>query len=268
MQLALDVGSCYSACKQLSKPSGIVADKEIICEGGDAPRPLCDRYFEDLCPCCVAPDESLIGWHHSETQNCNSGFSLAVHLLYIFNDDIQQVSMSTKCLTSSDCALTYCGELLLYWLPSWKSPPPWSWFRSSCWFILCHYVYLVLVLLPWLLLIYAVCAPQYWENNVRTALWQSTNHDQSCPNISVQSNRGRVSVVRKASMNCSYKRDIASHLYGYIRDLKVISSIACGREDAINHSSGASIAPPGTDRSKFVQPINARQVPYKWGTML
>jgi hypothetical protein len=42
---------------------------------------------------------------------------LAVHLLYVSiaaNDDIQQVSMSTKCLALPDYALTDCGELLPY----------------------------------------------------------------------------------------------------------------------------------------------------------
>jgi hypothetical protein len=74
-------------------------------------------------------------------------------------------------------------------------------------------------------------------------------------------------VARKASVNCSEIRDISCYLYGYIRDRNVISAIACRRADAINHG-GASIALPGTDRRKSVQSINARQVLYKWSTML
>jgi hypothetical protein len=74
-------------------------------------------------------------------------------------------------------------------------------------------------------------------------------------------------VVRIASVGCSESRDISCYLYGYVRDRKVISAIACRRADAINHG-GASIAPPGTDRRKSVQSKNARQVLYKWGTML
>jgi hypothetical protein len=74
-------------------------------------------------------------------------------------------------------------------------------------------------------------------------------------------------VIRKASVNRSDNRDISSYLYGYVRDRKVISAIAYRRADSINHG-GASIAPPGTDRSKSVQSINAGQVPYKWGTRL
>jgi hypothetical protein len=74
-------------------------------------------------------------------------------------------------------------------------------------------------------------------------------------------------VVRIASVNCSESRDISCYLYGYVRDRKVVSAIACRRADAINHG-GASIAPPGTDRRKAVQSINARQVLHKWGTIL
>jgi hypothetical protein len=70
---------------------------------------------------------------------------------------------------------------------------------------------------------------------------QSTNYDQKCPNISGQSNRDRLWVVRRASVNCSANRDIPSYLYGYVRDRKVISAIACRRADAI--TMGARVSP-------------------------
>jgi hypothetical protein len=52
-------------------------------------------------------------------------------------------------------------------------------------------------------------------------------------------------------VNCSENRDISSYLYGYVRNRKVISATVFRRADAINNG-GASIAPPGTDRSKSV----------------
>jgi hypothetical protein len=58
-------------------------------------------------------------------------------------------------------------------------------------------------------------------------------------------------VVCKAFVNCSENRDISSYLYGNVRNCKVISPIVSKRADAINNGV-ASIAPPGTDRSKSV----------------
>jgi hypothetical protein len=97
-----------------------------------------------------------------------------------------------------------------------------------------------------------------WENEDNmcrtgwhTLLCQSINYDPRCPDISRQSNIGRLWVVRKASVNCLESRDISCYVYGDVRDRKVISAIACRRADAINHG-GASIAPPGTYMRKSV----------------
>jgi hypothetical protein len=50
-------------------------------------------------------------------------FSSLVVVYIVANDDIHQVSVSTKCVALPDYVLTYCDELIPYQLPSWERPP-------------------------------------------------------------------------------------------------------------------------------------------------
>jgi hypothetical protein len=107
------VGSCCSACNQLSKPSDVGAD---IFEGvGEAPLPplLCDRDFEHCAPAVSRRLSLFLVGTMLRLRIGRVDSPLAVHLLcvsIVANDDIRQVSMSTKCLALPDYALPYCGE--------------------------------------------------------------------------------------------------------------------------------------------------------------